>query len=189
MEPSAPGSSTEPQTPGSARHPRAFEPVVVIVTVLVSLLGAVIGIHMITTLGVSPNTSVIGAVVAMLIGRIGFLGLRSMRNTNRQNLIQSSISGATFASANSLLTPIAIPFLFGRPDLHHLRAATPQNVGHLLQRRALLTAMGVTVTIMPSRGGPGFKPESVKIQFERDDDQAPLEAIRNLPTDLLEARS
>lgn len=117
MEPSAPGSSTEPQTPGSARHPRAFEPVVVIVTVLVSLLGAVIGIHMITTLGVSPNTSVIGAVVAMLIGRVGFLGLRSMRNTNRQNLIQSSISGATFASANSLLTPIAIPFLFGRPDL------------------------------------------------------------------------
>ncbi|WP_190394807.1 hypothetical protein [Nocardiopsis deserti] len=49
MEPSAPGSSTEPQTPGSARHPRAFEPVVVIVTVLVSLLGAVIGIHMLTS--------------------------------------------------------------------------------------------------------------------------------------------
>ncbi|MEE2046844.1 OPT family oligopeptide transporter, partial [Nocardiopsis tropica] len=117
MEPSAHGSSTEPQTSEGARHPRAFEPVVVIVTVLVSLLGAVIGIHMITTLGVSPNTSVIGAVVAMLIGRAGFLGLRSFRNTHRQNLIQSSISGATFASANSLLTPIAIPFLFGRPDL------------------------------------------------------------------------
>ncbi|MBV2366521.1 OPT/YSL family transporter [Streptomonospora nanhaiensis] len=117
MEPSAPGSAAEPQTSESARHPRAFEPVVVIATVLVSLLGAVIGIHMITTLGVSPNTSVIGAVIAMLIGRIGFLGMRSFRNTNRQNLLQSSISGATFAAANSLLTPIAIPFLFGRPDL------------------------------------------------------------------------
>jgi len=117
MEPSAPGSSTEPQTPEGARHPRAFEPVVVIVTVLVSLLGAIIGIHMITTLGVSPNTSVIGAVIAMLIGRAGFLGLRSFRDTHRQNLVQSSISGATFAAANSLLTPIAIPFLFDRPDL------------------------------------------------------------------------
>ncbi|WP_439660602.1 recombinase family protein [Lentzea sp. HUAS TT2] len=59
----------------------------------------------------------------------------------------------------------------------------------VLQRRALLTAMGVTVTIMPSRGGPGFKPESVRIQFERDDDQATPEATRNLPTDFLEARS
>src|SRR5690606_13402636 len=117
MEPSAPGSAAEPQSPGPQRHPSAFEPLVVIVTVLVSVLGATIGIHMITTLGVSPNTSVIGAVIAMLIGRVGILGLRSFRNTNRQNLIQSSISGATFAAANSLLTPIAIPFLFGRPDL------------------------------------------------------------------------
>src|SRR5690606_39816763 len=117
MEPSAPGSAAEPQSPGPQRHPSAFEPLVVIVTVLVSLLGAAIGIHMVTTLGVSPNTSVIGAVIAMLIGRIGFAGLHRMRDVNRQNLVQSSISGATFAAANSLLTPIAIPFLFGRPDL------------------------------------------------------------------------
>ncbi|MFC7328897.1 OPT/YSL family transporter [Marinactinospora rubrisoli] len=117
MEPSVRGSATEPQSPDTERHPGAFEPLVVVVTVLVSLLGAIIGIHMITTLGVSPNTSVIGAVIAMLIGRVGILGLRAFRNTNRQNLIQSSISGATFSAANSLLTPIAIPFLFGRSDL------------------------------------------------------------------------
>jgi uncharacterized oligopeptide transporter (OPT) family protein len=88
-----------------------------VVTVLVSILGATIGIHMITTLGVSPNTAVIGAVVAMLIGRVGFFGLSKMRDINRQNLAQSAISGSTFAAANSLLTPIAVPFAFGRPDL------------------------------------------------------------------------
>ncbi|MFC3996023.1 OPT/YSL family transporter [Nocardiopsis sediminis] len=113
----APGSAPTEHGPGPTRHPRALEPLVVAVTVLVSILGAAIGIHMITTLGVSPNTSVIGAVIAMLIGRAGLLGLRSMRDTNRQNLIQTSISGATFAAANALLTPIAIPFLFGRPEL------------------------------------------------------------------------
>ncbi|MFC4563802.1 OPT/YSL family transporter [Nocardiopsis mangrovi] len=117
METPATGSASAERDPGAARHPRALEPVVVAVTVLVSILGAAIGIHMITTLGVSPNTSVIGAVIAMLIGRAGFLGLRSMRDTNRQNLIQTSISGATFAAANALLTPIAIPYLFGRPEL------------------------------------------------------------------------
>ncbi|MFI8527214.1 OPT/YSL family transporter [Promicromonospora sukumoe] len=105
------------QDAATARHPRAFEPRTAIITLAMSVVGAVIGIHMITTLGVSPNTSVIGAVVAMLIGRIGFAGLHRMRDVNRQNLVQSAISGATFAAANSLLTPMAIPFLFGRPDL------------------------------------------------------------------------
>jgi uncharacterized oligopeptide transporter (OPT) family protein len=105
------------QAAATERHPRAFEPRTAIITLAMSVVGAVIGIHMITTLGVSPNTSVIGAVVAMLIGRIGFAGLHRMRDINRQNLVQSAISGATFAAANSLLTPMAIPFLFGRADL------------------------------------------------------------------------
>lgn len=113
--PTAPAPSTT--EPAATAHPRAFEPLTALVTLGISLLGAAIGIHMVTTLGVSPNTSVIGAVIAMLIGRIGFAGLHRMRDVNRQNLVQSSISGATFAAANSLLTPIAIPFLFGRPDL------------------------------------------------------------------------
>lgn len=107
-----------PEAVDAARaHPRAFEPFTALITLLVSVLGAAIGIHMITTLGVSPNTSVIGAVIAMLIGRVGFLGLHRMRDVNRQNLVQSSISGATFAAANSLLTPMAIPFLLGYPSL------------------------------------------------------------------------
>ncbi|MFD5224744.1 OPT/YSL family transporter [Microbacterium sp. NPDC058342] len=109
------GAFISEKTP--SRHPRALEPTTLIVTILLSVGGAVIGLHLVTTLGISANTSVIGALVAMVIGRLSFLGLGRFRSTHRQNLAQSSISGATFAAANSLLTPIAIPFAIGRPDL------------------------------------------------------------------------
>ncbi|WP_245797490.1 OPT family oligopeptide transporter [Mangrovactinospora gilvigrisea] len=82
-----------------------------------SVLGALIGVVLITTLGVSPNTSVIGALIAMLVGRVPLAMMRRMRSPHRQNLVQSAISGSTFAAANSLLTPIAVPFALGRHDL------------------------------------------------------------------------
>ncbi|MFG3258388.1 OPT/YSL family transporter [Streptomyces sp. NPDC048172] len=105
---------TEPE---QKAHPRALEPITLVVTVLLSVLGAVIGLVLITTLGIAPNTSVIGALIAMLIGRISFAALTKMRDPHRQNLVQSAISGSTFAAANSLVTPIAVPFLLGRPGL------------------------------------------------------------------------
>lgn len=37
------------------------------------------------------------------------------------------------------------------------------------QKRALLEAMGVVVTILPARGGAGFKPESVDVRFVSDE--------------------
>ncbi|NSC24548.1 OPT family oligopeptide transporter [Streptomyces albus subsp. chlorinus] len=112
--------STSPPAPAPERapaHPRALEPVTLVVTVLLSVLGAVIGLVLITTLGIAPNTSVIGALIAMLIGRVSFAALARMRDPQRQNLVQSAISGSTFAAANSLVTPIAVPFLLGRPGL------------------------------------------------------------------------
>lgn len=111
--PSAPQGAAEP----GQRHPRAFEPLTLVITIAMSVLGAMIGIVLITSLGVSPNTSVIGALVAMMIGRIPLGILLRMRSPHRQNLVQSAISGATFAAANSLLTPIAVPFALGRTDL------------------------------------------------------------------------
>ena len=101
----------------AAAHPRAFEFGTLIVSVLLSLLGAVIGVHLITTLGISANTSVIGAVIAMLIGRFSFLGLSKFRDPHRQNIVQTAISTATFAAANGLLAPIAIPYALGMPEL------------------------------------------------------------------------
>ncbi|MFD7923727.1 OPT/YSL family transporter [Streptomyces sp. NPDC059740] len=82
-----------------------------------SVVGAVIGADLVAKLGISANTSVVGALFAMLLGRVPVAGLRRMRSVHRQNLAQSAISAATFASANVLLTSIAVPYVFGRGDL------------------------------------------------------------------------
>ncbi|WUX23043.1 OPT/YSL family transporter [Streptomyces sp. NBC_01438] len=94
-----------------------MEPVLLVILVVLSAVGAVIGIDLVSKLGISANTSVVGALVAMLIGRIPLGFLRRMRSVHRQNLAQSAISAATFASANALLTSVAIPYVFGRQDL------------------------------------------------------------------------
>ncbi|MFD5872252.1 OPT/YSL family transporter [Streptomyces sp. NPDC060322] len=110
-----PPSGSRPEDTGA--HPRVFEPVLLAVLVVLAAVGAVIGIDLVSKLGISANTSVVGALVAMLIGRIPLGFLRRMRSVHRQNLAQSAISAATFASANALLTSVAIPYVFGRQDL------------------------------------------------------------------------
>ncbi|MFJ4856231.1 OPT/YSL family transporter [Streptomyces sp. NPDC088730] len=115
---SAPHPAPPPSAPDEPRsHPRAMEPVLLVILVVLSAVGAVIGIDLVSKLGISANTSVVGALVAMLIGRIPLGFLRRMRSVHRQNLAQSAISAATFASANALLTSVAIPYVFGRKDL------------------------------------------------------------------------
>ncbi|MYT73605.1 MULTISPECIES: OPT/YSL family transporter [unclassified Streptomyces] len=112
-----PADSGPGVTTSGSGHPRVTEPVVFIVLAVLSVVGAVIGADLVAKLGISANTSVVGALIAMLIGRIPLAGLRSMRSVHRQNLAQSAISAATFASANALLTSIAVPYVFGRKDL------------------------------------------------------------------------
>ncbi|ESU33288.1 membrane protein [Bacillus sp. 17376] len=98
-------------------HPRIFEPVAFILTSVTAVFGAIIGMQIITTLGVTPNTSIIGALIAMLIARIPITIFKKYKSIHRQNLVQTSISSATFGAANSLLIPIGIPFLMGTPEL------------------------------------------------------------------------
>lgn len=98
-------------------HPRAFEPVTLSLVVVLSVLGSVTGLVLITTVGVAANTAVIGAVVAMALGRTEVAGLSRMRDPQRQNLVQSAVSGSTFGAANSLLMPLAVPVALGRPEL------------------------------------------------------------------------
>ncbi len=115
---SAPHPAPPPSAPDETRsHPRVMEPVLLVILVVLSAVGAVIGIDLVSKLGISANTSVVGALVAMLIGRIPLGFLRRMRSVHRQNLAQSAISAATFASANALLTSVAVPYVFGRKDL------------------------------------------------------------------------
>lgn len=98
-------------------HPSAFEPMVLLVTVATAVVGAIIGVQLITSLGISANTSIIGAIFAMLIARIPIQALIKFKSVHRQNLVQSSISAATFGAASSLLLPIGIPYVLGLKEL------------------------------------------------------------------------
>lgn len=99
------------------KHPSAFEPSTLILNIALSVFGAIIGMQLITSLGVTPSTSIIGAIAAMLIARIPMEIFSKYRSIHRQNLVQTSISSATFGAANSLLIPIGIPFAMGKPEL------------------------------------------------------------------------
>ncbi|MFM1655091.1 OPT/YSL family transporter [Brevibacillus sp. B_LB10_24] len=99
------------------KHPRLFEPSSMVVNIVVGFLGAIIGLQLIVTLGVTPNTAIIGAIIAMLISRIPLAGFSKFRSIHRQNLVQTTISGATFGAANALLLPIGIPYLMGDSSL------------------------------------------------------------------------
>lgn len=109
---SPPGSE-----PGEERHPSIFEPIPFITSAILSILGAIVGLQLITTLGITANTSIIGALVAIVMSRIPLALFQNFRSLHRQNLLQTAVSGATFGSANALLLPIGIPYVLDRPDL------------------------------------------------------------------------
>ncbi|GAX91744.1 OPT/YSL family transporter [Effusibacillus lacus] len=99
------------------KHPTIFDPFALVLNIVTGVIGAIIGMQIVTTLGVTPNTSIIGALVAMMIARIPVALFQKYRSVHRQNLVQTSISSATFGAANSLLIPIGIPFVMGAPEL------------------------------------------------------------------------
>jgi uncharacterized oligopeptide transporter (OPT) family protein len=101
----------------SGGHPATAAPATLILLIVLSAFGAIIGTQLILQLGVTPNTSIIGALVAMLLARVPLSFFNRYRSIHVQNLAQSAISAATFGAANSLLLPIGVPFLLGRPDL------------------------------------------------------------------------
>jgi uncharacterized oligopeptide transporter (OPT) family protein len=100
-----------------SRHPSVFEPATLALIILLCVFGAIIGMQILVSLGVSANTSLIGALAAMVLARIPLGLFARYRSIHVQNLAQSAISGATFGAANSLLLPIGIPYALGRPDL------------------------------------------------------------------------
>ena len=107
---------TKGMTPGES-HPRATEATTLVLTLGLSVVGAIIGLQILTTIGVTPNTSIIGVLIAIVLSRIPLPVFKRFRSIHRQNLVQTNISSATFGAANSLLVPIGIPVLIGRPDL------------------------------------------------------------------------
>ncbi|MFI5658469.1 OPT/YSL family transporter [Streptomyces sp. NPDC051684] len=99
------------------RHPRALAPGNLVLTVVLSVFGAIVGVQLLATLGVTPSTSLIGALAAMTLARVPLVAFRGFRSVHAQNLAQTSISSATFGAANSLFLPIGIPFLFGLDNM------------------------------------------------------------------------
>lgn len=94
-----------------------FNPALLIVLVVLSVIGAIIGIQIITTLGISANTSIIGAILAILFSKLPIAAFRVFKDLNAQNLVQTAISSATFSAANGLLISIGVPWALGMPEL------------------------------------------------------------------------
>ncbi|WP_436376096.1 OPT/YSL family transporter [Cytobacillus sp. BC1816] len=98
-------------------HPTIFDPIILSMILATAVIGAIIGVQLITSLGISANTSIIGAIFAMLIARIPIKMFLKFKSVHRQNLVQTSISAATFGAASSLILPIGIPYVLGMTDL------------------------------------------------------------------------
>jgi uncharacterized oligopeptide transporter (OPT) family protein len=105
------------RTDASRRHPRFLEPASLLLIAPLCVIGAIIGVQLIVTLGITANTSLIGALAAMGLARVPLAATARYRSIHVQNLAQSAISAATFGAGNSLMLPIGIPFVLGRMDL------------------------------------------------------------------------
>lgn len=96
---------------------KTFDLPFILFSVVIAAFGAIIGMQLITSLGITPNTSIIGALIAMMIARIPMQMFYKYRSLENQNLVQTTISAATFGAANSLLIPIGLPYVMGMPEL------------------------------------------------------------------------
>jgi uncharacterized oligopeptide transporter (OPT) family protein len=103
--------------PGTRIHPRFLELSSLLLIAPLCVVGAIIGVQLIVTLGITANTSLIGALAGMALARIPLAIFARYRSIHVQNLAQSAISAATFGAGNALMLPIGIPFVLGRPDL------------------------------------------------------------------------
>jgi uncharacterized oligopeptide transporter (OPT) family protein len=101
----------------SQRHPSVFEPQTLVAAVAMALLGVIIGLELLTHVGITPNTSIIGVIIAIAISRVPLAPFRPLASTARQNLLQTVISSATFGGANALLLPMGVLWLVRRGDL------------------------------------------------------------------------
>jgi uncharacterized oligopeptide transporter (OPT) family protein len=99
------------------KHPSLFEPASLIFGMLQGLVGAIIGLELLTRVGITPNTAVIGAILALAVSRLPLAVCSRFRSLDRQNLMQTVISSATFGGANAILLPMGVLWLLGRREL------------------------------------------------------------------------
>lgn len=136
--------------PRHDQHPRIIEPTTIVLMAVVGVVGAIIGLQILTTLGFTPNTSIIGVLLAIVVSRIPLRVFRQFRSIHRQNLVQTNISSATFGAANSLMVPLGVPVLIGRPDL-----VAPMLIGATM---GMLIDLAMLYWFFDSRLFPGRAP-------------------------------
>lgn len=102
-----------------------------------SILSAIICMQIIGKVGVTPNTSLIGAIVAMVIARIPLQSFLKFRSLERQNLLQTAVSGAGFSAANCGFLTVAIFFVLGETGF-----ILPMAVGSLIGLIISITVVG-----------------------------------------------
>lgn len=98
---------------GKGNPIRAFEPSTVFLGTILSILSAIVCMQILGKIGVSANTSILGAIFAMLASRIPLKSMKKFKNMERQNYVQTVTSGAGFAASNCALTAVAILFVLG----------------------------------------------------------------------------
>lgn len=97
--------------------PKITEPAVIVVSAAICILGCIVGMQLQIHTGTTPDTSIVGAIFAIILAQIPLKLFRQFKNIHRQNLVQTATSGATFASANCMLLTIGIPVIMGWPEL------------------------------------------------------------------------
>lgn len=105
----------------------AFEPPTFIMGMILSVLSAIICMQIIAKVGVTPNTSIIGAIVAMVISRVPIQSFSKFRSLERQNLIQTTVSAAGFSAANCGFLAVSVFFVLGETSF-----IMPMAIGSLI---------------------------------------------------------
>ncbi len=101
----------------SMEHPKALNPAIIVVMLLTSVVGAIIGMELIVRFGLSTNSSIIGALIAVLVGMIPLKFTRQFKNIHTQNIIETAISCATFGAGNVLMVCVSVIWVFDRPEM------------------------------------------------------------------------
>ena len=102
----------------SVPHPKTLkEPGTMLVILVTGALGAIIGMELMVNVGISANTSIIGALIAVMVGFIPLKAMHGFRNIHRQNLVETSISAATFTAGNVFMLSLGTIWIFGNNSL------------------------------------------------------------------------
>ena len=99
------------------RHPSIFEPTTLTLALGLAVLGTIIGLELLTRVGITANTSIVAAITVIATSRIPIALCSRFRDLERQNLLQTVISAASFGGANGMLLPMGLLWLTGRADL------------------------------------------------------------------------